>query len=500
MRRNLLLLILFLIFSFAINCFKEENKDFISVSLESFPASFDPRYSTDQSSERVLTLTHRGLFNLNEKMEPIGDIALSYKFLTPVKIEIQLKKDIYFSNGNKVLSDDVIYTINSILQDKPISPKRTELDVIKEIRRLDDHSLEIELKTPFAPLLSLLNFGIVPKDSIFDPEKIPIGCGYYKVLSIKRGKEIWLIENPFSKDKPKIKKILMKAIENPSIRSLELLRGSVDIVVNDIPYDSLKSFNERGFNVVTQNGTNYSYIGLNCSKHPLNKKEVRIALSMAIQRKEILENVIRGFGREATGLLSPENWAYFKTQNLPFNPKLAEEILDRVGLLKDEKGVRFKLSYKTSMNKVSRLIAESVSENLKEIGVELEIQTLEWGTFYEDIKKGNFDMFALNWIGIKDPDAYRYRFHSLMVPPKGFNRGWYKNCDLDSLLEEGAKETDFEKRKAIYRKVQEILSDEMPYVNLWWPDVVVVANKRIKPFKIPSDGNFIFLKDIETGN
>ncbi len=500
MKRIALAILIFLSLLIFLNCSKKEDKETLSVCLESFPSSLDPRYSMDQSSERVLTLTHRGLFNSDQKMEPAGDIALSYKYITPLRIEIQLKKGIHFSNGKEVVSDDVIFTINSILQDEPISPKRSELEVIKKIKKLDVYSFEIELKAPFAPLLSLLNFGIVPEGFHFDPEKIPPGCGYYKIFSVKRGKEIKLVENPFSKDKPKIKKVLMKVIEDPTIRSLELLRGSLDIVVNDIPYDSVKSFKERGFNVFTENGTNYSYIGLNCAKYPLNKKEVRIAISMAIQKKEILENIIRGFGREATGLIPPENWAYCQTPNHPFDPEAAEEILDRIGLLRDRKGVRFKLSYKTSMNKVSRFIAEAVSENLKKIGVELEIQTLEWGTFYEDIKRGNFDMFSLNWIGIKDPDAYRYRFHSMMIPPKGFNRGGYKNFALDLLLNEGAEQIDYKKRKEIYKKVQEIISDETPYINLWWPDIVVVTNKRVKPFKVPLDGNFLFIKDIEIEN
>lgn len=492
------IIVISILFVFLIlSCIKKEREECLKVCLESFPTNFDPRYASDQSSDRVLSLIHRGLFKTNENMEPIGDIAESYFFVNGKILNIKIKKDIFFSDGKRLDCDDIIFTIESILNGSPISPKRGELSVIKEIRKIDETNFEIKLKKPFAPLLTLLNFGIVKKGTIFNPENNPLGCGYFKISSIKRGKEILLDENIFSKEKPKIKKVLLKVIEDPTIRSLELLRKSIDIVVNDLPYDSIKSFAKRGFNILSQNGTNYSYIGFNCRKSPLDRKEVRKAIAMSIQREEILKNIIQGFGREATGLISPENWAYFETSNPPYDPKLADKILDSVNLKKNEKGIRFKLNYKTSMNKISRFVAEAVSENLKLIGIELEIQTLEWGTFYEDIKRGSFDLFSLNWIGIKDPDAFRFRFDSEMVPPFGFNRGGYKNENLDQLLRDAAEEIDIEKRKKFYEEIQKIISDDCPYINLWWPNIVVVANKKVKPFKVPSDGNFIFLKDIE---
>ncbi|MFB3850350.1 MAG: ABC transporter substrate-binding protein [Acidobacteriota bacterium] len=497
MKRKIFIFLLFLIFIFVLNCKKREKGDLISVCLESFPSTFDPRYATDQSSDRVLTLTHRGLFTVNEKMEPVGDAVCSFSFLSPTLIRIKLKNDLFFSDGKKVSSDDVIFTINSILFNAPVSPKRSELEIIKEIRKLDDLTFEIELKRPFAPILTLLNFGIVQSGCFFDPDRMPVGCGYYKIKDFKRGRHILLSENIFSKERPKVKTVLMKVIEDPTIRSLELLRGTLDIVVNDLPYDSIKSFEKKGFIVVNTNGANYSYVGFNCRKNPLDKKDVRRAIAMAIQREEILKNVIRGFGREASGLISPENWAFYKTQNPPYNPVLSSEILDNLGLVKNDKGKRFSLSYKISMNKVSRFVAEAISENLRQIGIRIDIQTLEWGTFYDDIKKGNFDMFSLNWIGIKDPDAFRLRFHSQMAPPFGFNRGCYQNPYLDKLLDAGCGELNLEKRKEIYKDVQKILSEDCPYINLWWPNIVVVANNRIKPFKVPSDGSYIFIKDLE---
>jgi len=114
-------------------------------------------------------------------------------------------------------------------------------------------------------------------------------------------------------------------------------------------------------------------------------------------------------------MLSPENWAYQATSKIEYNPLLSEELLEKENIKRDKQGLRGSFSYKTSMNKTSKFIAEAIREDLRKIGFDLKIETLEWGTFYGDIKRGNFDLFSLNWIGINDPDAYRYRFSSSMT-------------------------------------------------------------------------------------
>lgn len=483
MKRFLLILILL------INCYKgDNNKGVLTVSLETFPLILDPRYATDQSSERVFSLIHRGLFKISEKFEFEGDVVEDYKFEKD-RLTLKLKEDVFFSDGKNLQSDDVVFTLNSILKGEKPSFRRGELSSIEKVIKRGPYKVEIFLKEPLASLPMLLNFGILEKGAK-SSENIPIGAGFYKIDKIKKGLEIELLENPFSKEKPKTKRLILKVIEDTTLRTLELYRGSLDIVVNDIPLDSIKKLKEKGFLVKNVSGTNYSYIGLNLKKYPLNKKEVRVAISMAINRRAILKNIFLGYGREADSMLSPENWAYKKGKTISYNPTKSKEIIEKEGIK------NITLSYKTSLSKISRFLAEAIKEDLKKIGINLKIETLEWGTFYNDIKRGNFDMFSLNWIGIKDPDAYRLRFHSKMVPPLGFNRGYYSNFTLDKLLEEGVIEIKREKRKEIYSKVQQIILEDEPYISLFWPDIVVVAKKNIKIEKIPNDGNFSFLKDV----
>jgi len=464
----------------------------IVIAIEAFPSAMDPRMGTDLASDRLFALLHRGLFKVNGCLEPEPDLAECCEQVSPLEYVIRLKKGLKFSDGKPLSSADAVFTISSIIADGSRSPKKGELGLIRSVEAVDGESLRIRLDSPSAPILTLLNFGILPEDTPFAGETSPPGLGPFRVASMNRGRDIFLEENPYSVPGPETEAITLKVIEDPVLRALEMKRGSVDIVVNDLPPDSVYEFERSGFTVKRFPGTNYSYIGINCRKKHLDDPNVRKAISMAINRKAILKNIMRGYGREATGMLSPENWAYFPAVNPPYDPSGAEAILETAGIKRNSEGVRMKLSYKTSLNKISRFAAEAMAEDLREVGILLEIQSLEWGSFYSDVKKGNFDLFSLNWIGIKDPDAYRLRFESSATPPFGFNRGWYSNPALDALLRTGAEETDREKRKEIYSKVQSIVSEDVPYINLWWPDIVAVSNERIEPFAIAPDGDFSF--------
>ena len=157
---------------------------------------------------------------------------------------------------------------------------------------------------------------------------------------------------------------------------------------------------------------------------------------------------------------------------------------------------RFRLSYKTSNIALSRRIAEALKEQLQQVGIELEIRSYEWGTFFSDIKKGNFHLYSLAWVGVMDPDIFFQIFHSASVPPHGDNRGRYSNHEVDRLLERGRTTNDVLARKLIYGDVQEILAADLPYVPLWWWKNVIVKKPLIDAFTPYPDGDLISLKKV----
>jgi peptide/nickel transport system substrate-binding protein len=479
-----------------VSCGRAPRKADLVVGVEQEPTSLDPRLGSDVAADRVYRLLYRGLFRIGPDFKPVPDLVQAWRRLDPVTYRFTLRAGIRFCDGRKLAASDVAYTLESIISGDVPSYRKGDLDRIKHIRVVDPATLEITLREPYAAFLSNLNVGIVPagtRSGAFPP----VGCGPYALRKWIHGQWLVFVRNPYYRPRPRSRSIAFKIIPDPVVRALEMRRGSVDLVVNDLPPDSLNYFRDKGYLLVRRPGANYAYIGLNCARPPLDRKIVRQALACAIDRRAILKNVFRGFGRPATGLLPPGHWAYNgDVRKFAYDPGKARTLLDSAGLEPDNRGVRFRLSYKTSNNKVSRQIAAAVAEYLDHVGVKTTISWLEWGTFYADVKRGNFDAYALNWVGITDPDGFRLRFASSCIPPEGFNRGHYSNPEVDELVEEGAREQDMARRRAIYGRVQAVLADDVPYISLWYPDNVCVAQRDVRGIALPPDGDFSFLVDV----
>jgi len=285
------------------------------------------------------------------------------------------------------------------------------------------------------------------------------------------------------------------------VRVLEFKQGAIGFMQNDIEPDVLPWL-ERNTqaSVAAHQGTTFQYIGINLIHPILRQRKVRQALALAIDRDSIIRHVLKDSVRPATGLLSPLNWAF--DENVPpwpYDPQKAKRLLDEAGYPDpDGDGLRprFRVSFKTTNIDLRRRIAEAFKEQLARVGIELEIRSYEWGTFYSDVRKGNFHLFSLAWVGVADPDIYFQLFHSDSVPPNGDNRGLYRNPEIDRLLEAGRATVDPAQRKLIYGRVQKLLAEDLPYIPLWWWKNVVVQAPHVRGFVPYPDGDFISLKKV----
>lgn len=475
-----------------LGCGPAPRKAALIVAVEQEPSSLDPRVGSDVAADRAFRLLHRGLFKIGRDFAPEGDLVASWEQVSPTRYRFFLKAGVRFSDGRPLNARDAAYTLESVRSGAVASFKKGDLDRIRAVSTPSLHELVIDLTEPFTPILSALNLGIVPEGT--RPEDPPVGAGPYRLKSWIRG--LWLVfeANPYATERPASATVAFKIIPDPVVRGLEMRRGSVDLVINDLPPDTLAYFGSHGYPVIRTPGSSYAYIGLNCTRPPLNHPMVRRALARAVNRDDLLKYILHGFGRAATGLLPPEHWAYDAGGGaIRYDPASAERLLDSAGLPRGPRGVRFRVSYKTSENKISRQIAIAVAQDLAKVGVEASIQSLEWGTFYGDVKRGDFDAFGLTWVGVTDPDGYRLRFSSPAFPPEGLNRGRYANPEVDRLVEEGAREPDPVRRKALYGEVQQILALDAPCLSLWWPDAVCVTQKDVTGVDLPPDGNFSFI-------
>ena len=475
------------------------------VGLESNPTNLDPRLATDASSSRICQLVFDSLFRKDASGEPVGDLVRAWTQPDETTYRFQLRPGVRFHDGRPLGAEDVRYTFQSVMDPALGSPLRGAYRMIDSIESPDPLSLLFRLREPFASFLVNLDLGILPRPAESGDEGdrtgALVGTGPFQLVSSEPGSLIRLRANPdFAGGAPTLKEVRFKIVPDNTVRVLELRKGTIHLIQNDIEPEVLRTLEENPrFAVQKRLGTSYSYMGFNLEDPILRSVKVRRAIAHAIDRPAIIEHVLGGLAAPATGVLSSLNWAYEPEVTVyGYDPERARRLLDEAGFPDpDGEGPRrrFELVYKTSQNDLRRRIGEAIQSQLAAVGIDVRIRSHEWGTFFSDIQKGNFQMYTLTWVGITDPDILYYLFHSDSMPPNGANRGRYVRPEVDRLLTEARRTSDREVRKEIYGRVQRILADDVPYVSLWNTVNVAVMDRRIEGFVLYPDGDLLSLKD-----
>lgn len=481
-------------------------RDTVVVGIESDPTNLDPRLATDANSSRINGLIYSGLVRQDENGLIQPDLASGWDVPDSRTYLFHLREGVRFHDGTALTSGDVKYTFESILDPAVGSPHKSTFEQIERIETPDEKTIRFVLKEPFAPFLLSMTMGIVPAQRASaqgaDFVKTPVGTGPFKLTKRDQGESYDLSANPdYFEGTPKLSRVIFRVVPDNTVRFLELQKGTLNLVINGIELDYIPLVDkDPSLRLMTGPGLNYSYIGFNLTDPVLKKQKVREAIAHAVDREAIIRYLLKGMAHPATGLLSPLNWAYSgAVKNYEYNPGMSRNLLDQAGYPDpdgDGPGMRFTLSYKTSQDEQGKRIAAAVQQQLKEVGIEVSIRSYEWGTFYGDIKSGNFQLFSLSWVGVTDPDIYDYIFHSKNFPPAGANRGRYANPEVNALLESARRTLDLTRRKEYYGRVQEILARDLPYVSLWHYDNVAVMGKDIHGFVLDPRGDLFSMKDV----
>jgi peptide/nickel transport system substrate-binding protein len=272
---------------------------------------------------------------------------------------------------------------------------------------------------------------------------------------------------------------------------LELKSGGVDIMTLTPPQYTRQTETaefKKSFNKFKYTASAYTYLGFRLS-HPFFKdRRVRQAIAHAADKKALIDGVLLGLGQEATGPYKPGTWAHNpNVKRYPHDPGKAKALLAEAGwqpgkdgtLVKD--GQRFVFTVMTNAGNEARAkTAAILQQNLAEVGIRMEIRTMEWAAFINEyIDKRKFDAVILGWNTTPDPDQYDI-WHSSKTGPKELNHVGYANAEVDRLLDEGRSTFDLEKRKRAYFRIQEILAEEQPYVFLYVPDALPVVQNRFR--------------------
>lgn len=493
---------------FTPGCSNKSHKDqnILIVGMENSPSNLDPRFALDLASSQIIQLIFNSLLRKDINGNLIPELAQGWEIINNSEYIIHLKKGVRFHDGSEMTSSDVKFTFDFVLNPENQSPKRGGLAKLKKIELIDKYTVKFVLKEVFAPFLSNLLLPIVPK-SIAEKEgknftKKLIGTGPFKFHSFDVDNEIVLLANKdYFGGAPELDGVKFKIIPDETVRVLELEKRNVHLVQNSISPDILpRLLKNSRLKIIKKPGTNYSYIGFNLEDPVLKNRLVREAIALGIDRDKIIKFILKGLATKALFMLSPFNWAYepmLKSYN--YDPQKAKKLLDKAGYIDpdgDGPKHRFTLTYKTSQNELRKLIAEVFQEQLLKIGIYISIRNHEWGTFFSDIKSGNFQIYSLTWVGINDPDIFHYIFHSESFPPKGANRGRYLNGEIDELIDRGRKEINSEARKKIYSLIQKKLAEEIPYVSLWFGTNVAIMQKEVHGFQLYPDESLYSLKDV----
>ncbi len=481
MKKIIILIALFLNFLFAST---------LNLSITSSPSRINPILANDSASSEISQWLFNGLLKYDKDANITTDIAKSYYFKNEITLIIKLRKDVYWHDGTQVTSQDVIFTYETILNPKVFTSIASNYKEVKSVKALDKFNIEIIYKRPYFKALEIWMVNLLPYHLLKDEKdlmtsnfnKNPIGTGPYTLNSFKNASDIILTANEnYFEGKPKIDKIHYKFYPDPTTSFLMLKQKKLDIS-SLTPIQINRQLNEefyKNYQIIETPSFSYTYLGFNLNNKKFQDKRVRKALSLAINRQELVDILYFGHAKVCNGPFLPRTFAYNeKVKPISQDIKKAKQLLKEAGYNK-KNPLKFELVTSTG-NEIRINAAQILQHQLKQVGVEIKIRVLEWQAFLNTVvHPRKFETILLGWSLALTPDAYPL-WHSESRKIGRFNLVGYKNKELDKLIEQGSITVNREKLAKIYKNIFTIISDDLPYLFLFIPNSITVVNKNIK--------------------
>ncbi len=470
----------------------------LRVGIEQEAVGLDPNIVTAFASFRRIELLYNRLVTYDASMKVVPDLAESWETPNNTTYIFHLRKGVKFHDGKELTAQDVKFTFDRILDPKTGSPARAYLKNVKTIEVLDPYTVKITLDQPVASFLVGLasgNCSIVPKhtvEKLGNLQRKENGTGPYKLSKWVPDNYMEFTKNEayFEEGKPYIDKVVYKVIPDQMSMYTALKGKSLDLAI--IRSGSVLKLAEKDKDIVVVKvpGINVHTFGYNLKRKPFDNLYVRQAIASAIDRKEIVKTAAFGFGKPTGPLpIAASYWA-IPPEKLPFGKpdlKKAKELLKKAGY---EKGLSFKI---LAANKYKLAdIAQVIQAQLKKVGINTQIEIVEWGMYVNRWKKRDYDAIVELRGGSPDPDRFLYRMIYTNGPVNNF---FFSDKEIDKLLDKGRALTDPRERKKIYDKVQYLLAERAPIVFLYSPTVSVAHRKGLEGFKLIPNESLLYIKD-----
>lgn len=470
---------------------KDPETDELVVAQGAHPASLDPHQSNDQPSSRVNTQIYDSLVGATVDMELEPGLAESWEALDDTTWQFNIREGVQFHNGEELTASDVKFSLDRMLE----SPEVAHIvEAIESVEVEDDYTVIINLAEPFAPILAHLSHTAA---AIFNETAVteagdnyhnePVGTGPYAFVEQGAGDYVLLERfEDYWGDPAPIKNVRFRNIPEGTNRTIGLETGEIDIAYEIEPIDKATVSGHDNLALIEEPSLSTQYIGFNLQKEPFDDVDVRQAINHAIDVEQIIEVVLEGSGTLATGPINDGVFGY-NTDLTPYeyDPDLAMELLEEAGYADG-----FETTIWTNDNPVRVRIAEMVQEQLRQVGITVTIEQVEWSAYLERTGLGEHDMFILGWVTVTgDADYGLYAlYHSTQHGGAG-NRTFFEDERVDELLEAGRTTVDEDARLESYSEAQQIIVDAAPQIFLYFDTQNVGIQNYVTEFELNPAGH-----------
>jgi len=462
-------------------------------ALSTAPLTLNPQLSADAVAERIVRLIYRHLVDFDANFRPIPDLA-TWEIKTPTQYRFTLGNNgRVFHDGSLLTAADVKATYEALRNPEIGSPYRSALHNLSKINIVNQDQIDFILTHPDPWFPSRLTHGIVPAQLIATRRNLsdhPIGSGAFSFigrpdegrLQLRRVTDGLILE--------------FLEVKDPTVRVLKILRGEIDLLQGDLPPELIRYLENRPeVKLSHTQGNTFSYLGFNLRDPTTADIRIRRAIAYALDREQCRRYILGERARLASGLLPPEHWAGASSNSkIIHDPTRARELLAAAGYSPQRP---LRLIYKTSNDPLRVRIATLFQRQLAQVGIQVDLRNYDWGTFYGDVRAGRFQMVSLSWVGIKNPEIFRYAFHSASLPPEGANRGYYLSPRANTLIEVAENANSLMQAAQHYRELHELLLEDLPYIPLWYEDQVAIMRDSIDGYNVATDGNYDSLATVQ---
>lgn len=462
----------------------------LHLATSSNPSRLNPILATDSSSSEIAGFLFNGLVKYDKDLKIVGDLADEFYYENNTTLIFKLKKNVTWHDGEKFDAKDVLFTYETIISPKIATPYSAGFRFVKGVEVLDDYTIKVVYKQPYFKALETWMMGILPQHLLKDEENLmtskfntsPIGTGAYKLHQLEHSKDIVLTANDdYFEGRPKIDKISFHVIADSMTRFLMLKAGSLDVgSIEPMQYEREldKNFFDK-FNIYEEISRSYTYLGFNLRKEKFKNPKVREAISLAIDREELVKILFFKHAKVCTGPFLPQTKAFNAKVKAPKqNIKKAKQLLKDAGY---DASNPFTFEIVTSNSSAIRPYAVQILQHqLKKAGVIVKIRVMEWQAFLNMVVfPHKFDSILLGWGLSSTPDPYLF-WHSDNDKKGGFNLVGYKNGKIDKMIEESQIIIDRDKLGKLWQEMFKIIVKDNPYLFLYIPNSITTVDKDMK--------------------